>query len=77
MPHHVQTVENGFLVNTYHNSPAISHSTVEIIAAARIARNIGFKAGMGYATKRGLPVTLMRLAMQLEAVSKHIECDKD
>lgn len=45
-----------------------SSKTIATIAAARIWRNIGRKAALGYAAKRGLNMALVRLACQLEAV---------
>jgi hypothetical protein len=37
------------------------------IKAARIWRNLGRKAGLGYAKKHNLPLSLFRLACQLES----------
>lgn len=48
----------------------VGSRTIATIAAARIARNIGFKVGVAYARKRGIKMSLVRLAMQLEAVRK-------
>mgnify|MGYP000010431837 FL=1 len=48
----------------------VGNRTIATIAAARIWRNIGRKAALGYATKRGLDIRLVRLACQLEAMQK-------
>ena len=48
----------------------VSTRTTSTIAAARIWRNIGRKAAEGYAKKRGLNMSLVRLACQLEAMKK-------
>jgi hypothetical protein len=42
----------------------------EAIAAARIWRNIGYKAAASYASKRAVDMRLVRLASQLEAARK-------
>ena len=55
--------------NTY-DFDHVRLSTIETIAAARIWRNLGRKAAMGYAAKRGLNMGLVRLACQLEAMRK-------
>ena len=63
MSHITQVVLSGeYKIQSYQSSVAI--------AAARIARNIGFKAGVAYARKRGIKMSLVRLAMQLEATRK-------
>lgn len=49
----------------------VKKSTIETIAAARIWRNLGRKAAAGYAAKRGLNMSLVRIACQLEAMNKH------
>lgn len=48
----------------------VSSRTIATIAAARIWRNIGRKAALGYAAKRGLNMRVVRLACQLEAMRK-------
>ncbi len=48
----------------------VGYKTIATIAAARISRNLGFKAGVAYARKRGIKMSLVRLAMQLEAMRK-------
>ena len=48
----------------------VGSKTVATIAAARIWRNIGRKAALGYAAKRGLNMELVRLACQLEAMNR-------
>ena len=53
-----------------YNLSFVGCKTIVTIAAARIARNIGFKAGVAYARKRGIKMSLVRLAMQLEAMRK-------
>ena len=53
-----------------YNLDLVGSRTIATIAAARISRNIGFKAGVAYARKRGIKMSLVRLAMQLEAMRK-------
>mgnify|MGYP007090127069 CR=1 FL=1 len=57
-------------VKGVYNLDLVGSKTIVAIAAARIARNIGFKAGVAYARKRGVSMSLVRLAMQLEATRK-------
>lgn len=57
-------------VKGMYNLDLAGSKTIETIAAARIWRNIGRKAAIGYAAKRGLNVSLVRLACQLEAMNK-------
>lgn len=61
-----------FLADTRnaYNLDLVGSKTVATIAAARIWRNIGRKAAQGYAAKRGLNMSLVRLACQLEAMKK-------
>lgn len=49
----------------------VGSKTIATIAAARIWRNLGRKAAAGYAAKRGLNMSLVRIACQLEAMNKH------
>ncbi len=58
------------VVSSNYNLSLVSYKTIAAIAAARIARNLGFKAGVAYARKRGVKMSLVRLAMQLEAARK-------
>lgn len=53
-----------------YNLSLVGPKTIATIAAARISRNLGFKAGVAYARKRGIKMSLVRLAMQLEAMRK-------
>lgn len=53
-----------------YNLDLVGSKTIDTIAAARIWRNLGRKAAAGYAAKRGLNMSLVRLASQLEAMRK-------
>ena len=53
-----------------YNLDLVSSRTIATIAAARIWRNIGRKAALGYAAKRGLNMSIVRLACQLEAMNR-------
>ena len=55
--------------NTY-DFDHVGSKTIATIAAGRIWRNLGRKAAAGYAAKRGLNMSLVRLACQLEAMRK-------
>ena len=57
-------------VKGMYNLDLVGSKTIATIAAARIWRNIGRKAAVGYATKRGLNMSLVRLACQLEATKR-------
>ena len=48
----------------------VGNKTIDAIASARIARNLGYRAGIKYAAKCGIKPALVRLAMQLEAARK-------
>ncbi len=64
-----QVIHDANIKSMYHLDP-VSSRTIATIAAARISRNLGFKAGVAYARKRGIKMSLVRLAMQLEAMRK-------
>jgi hypothetical protein len=68
---HVFNLHQSAIINGTYNFDHVEKSTIETIAAARIWRNIGRKAAQGYAAKRGLNMSLVRLACQLEAMRKH------
>lgn len=68
--HYCQVTFDADIKNIY-NLDNVGSKTVATIAAARIWRNIGRKAAAGYAAKRGLNMSLVRLACQLEAMHKH------
>ena len=68
---HVFNLYQTAIINGAYNFNHVEKSTVETIAAARIWRNLGRKAAQGYAAKRGLDMSLVRLACQLEAMNKH------
>ena len=67
--HYCQITFDADIKGVY-NLELVGSKTIATIAAARIARNIGFKAGVAYARKRGIKMSLVRLAMQLEAARK-------
>jgi len=67
---HVFNLNQSAITRNAYNFSMVSKTTVETIAAARIWRNIGRKAAAGYATKRGLNMSLVRMACQLEAMRK-------
>ena len=67
---HVFNLNQSAIINGTYNFDNAGLSTIETIAAARIWRNIGRKAAAGYAAKRGLNMSLVRLACQLEAMRK-------
>lgn len=57
-------------VKGMYNLDLVGSKTIATIAAARIWRNLGRKAAAGYATKRGLNMSLVRIACQLEAMKR-------
>jgi len=65
---HVFNLHQSAIIRNAYDFSMVSKTTVETIAAARIWRNLGRKAAAGYAAKRGLNMSLVRLASQLEAV---------
>lgn len=67
--HVFNLIQSAFIRDAYDFS-MVSKTTVETIAAARIWRNLGRKAAAGYAAKRGLNMSLVRVACQLEAMRK-------
>ena len=67
---HVFNLHQSAIIKGTYCFDNVEKSTVETIAAARIWRNIGRKAAQGYAAKRGLNMSLVRLACQLEAMRK-------
>ena len=67
---HVFNLHQSAIIRNAYNFNNVEKSTIETIAAARIWRNIGRKAAVGYAAKRGLNMGLVRLACQLEAMRK-------
>lgn len=68
---HVFNLNQSAIIRNAYNFDNVEKSTIETIAAARIWRNLGRKAAVGYAAKRGLNMGLVRLACQLEAMRKH------
>lgn len=68
---HVFNLHQSAIIKNRYCFDNVEKSTVEPIAAARIWRNIGLKAAQGYAAKRGLNMSLVRIACQLEAMRKH------
>ena len=70
MKSHVFNLHRSAIIRGTYNFDHVEKSTVETIAAARIWRNLGRKAAAGYAVKRGLNMSLVRLACQLEAMRK-------
>jgi hypothetical protein len=67
---HVFNLHQSAIINGTYDFSMVSKTTVEIVAAARIWRNLGRKAAAGYSAKRGLNMGLVRLACQLEAMRK-------
>jgi len=67
---HVFNLHQSAIINGAYDFSIVSKATIETIAAARIWRNLGRKAAAGYAAKRGLNMTLVRIACQLEAMRK-------
>ena len=67
---HVFNLHQSAIIRNAYNFDYVEKSTIETIAAARIWRNIGRKAAVGYAVKRGLNMGLVRLACQLEAMKR-------
>jgi hypothetical protein len=67
---HVFNLHQSAIINGAYDFTMVSKSTIETIAAARIWRNLGRKAAAGYAAKRGLNMSLVRIACQLEAMRK-------
>jgi hypothetical protein len=67
---HVFNLHQSAIINGAYDFTMVSKSTIATIAAARIWRNLGRKAAAGYAAKRGLNMSLVRIACQLEAIKK-------
>ena len=67
---HVFNLHQSAIITGAYDFSMVNKSTIETIAAARIWRNLGRKAAAGYAAKRGLNMSLVRLACQLEAMRK-------
>ena len=67
---HVFNLHQSAIIKGTYCFDNVEKSTVETIAAARIWRNLGRKAAQGYAAKRGLNMSLVRIAYQLEAMRK-------
>ena len=67
---HVFNLHQQSMIHNTYDFSMVSKTTVETIAAARIWRNLGRKAAAGYSAKRGLNMSLVRLACQLEAMRK-------
>ena len=67
---HVFNLHQSAIIKGSYCFDNVEKSTVETIAAARIWRNLGRKAAQGYAAKRGLNMSLVRIAYQLEAMRK-------
>jgi len=65
---HVFNLHQQAMIRGAYDFSMVNKTTVETIAAARIWRNLGRKAAAGYAAKRGLNMSLVRIACQLEAV---------
>lgn len=65
--HYCQVTYAADIKGMYQLDNVKSH-TIATIAAARIWRNLGLKAAQGYAAKRGLNMSLVRIACQLEAM---------
>ena len=68
---HVFNLHQSAIIRNAYDFSMVSKATIETIAAARIWRNLGRKAALGYAAKRGLNMSLVRIACQLEAMNKH------
>lgn len=68
---HVFNLHQSAIIKGSYCFDNVEKATVEVIACARIWRNLGRKAAAGYAAKRGLNMSLVRLACQLEAMRKH------
>lgn len=67
--HYCQVTFDADIKGVY-NLDLVGNRTIATIAAARIWRELGFKYGLAYARKRGIKMSLVRLAMQLEAARK-------
>ena len=67
---HVFNLHQSAIIKCSYCFDNVEKSTVETIAAARIWRNLGRKPAQGYAAKRGLNMSLVRIAYQLEAMRK-------
>jgi len=67
--HYCQVTYDADIKGTY-NLDLVGGKTIATIAAARIWRNLGRKAALGYTAKRGIDMRLVRLACQLEAMRK-------
>jgi len=67
---HVFNLHQQAMIHNTYDFSMVSKTTIETIAAARIWRNLGRKAALGYTAKRGIDMRLVRLACQLEAMNK-------
>jgi len=67
---HVFNLHQSAIIRGSYNFDHVEKSTIETIAAARIWRNLGRKAALGYAAKRDIDMRLVRLACQLETMRK-------
>ena len=67
---HVFKLHQSAIISGSYNFDNAGKSTIETIAAARIWRNLGRKAALGYTAKRNIDMRLVRLACQLEAMRK-------
>jgi len=69
--HYCQVTYDADIKGTY-NLDLVGGKTIATIAAARIWRNLGRKAALGYANNRNyhIDMRLVRLACQLEAMRK-------
>ena len=68
---HVFNLHQSAIIKGSYCFDNVEKSIVETIAAARIWRNLGRKAAAGYAARRGLNMSLVRIACQLEAMRKN------
>ena len=67
---HIFNLHQSAIIRNAYSFDLVGSKTVATIAAARIWRNLGRKAAAGYAAKRGLNMSLVRMACQLEAMRK-------
>ena len=65
--HYCQVTYDADIKGMY-NLDLVGSKTIATIAAARIWRNLGRTAALGYTAKRGIDMRLVRLACQLEAM---------
>lgn len=70
MKSHVFNLHQTAISKGTYNFDHVEKSTIATIAAARIWCNLGRNAAAGYAAKRGLNMSLVRIACQLEAMRK-------